>query len=138
MPFPIALAIGALVGLAKSKMVDEPKEERQRQLAAATQRFSPWTGLQAGKIEEADPFGNAMNYGAMGAGMQDQGFFGKAGSMLGPMSEKSGYKAGPVETYGANVWGKGPELALDTSMDPAPSTEAGFWKEYLGGFGGRR
>lgn len=64
---PLALlAIGAAAGLAKSELVDRPKEKKQRELAAATQRYSPWTGLQAQPIKEADPFGSALGLGAAG------------------------------------------------------------------------
>lgn len=67
----LGLAIGAGAGLLKSELVDQPKEERQRKLAAATQRYSPWTGLKAGDIQTADPFSGMLNYGAQGA-MLDQ------------------------------------------------------------------
>ena len=57
-----------------SAIIDKPKEDRQRKLAAETQRYSPWTGLEAGSIQEADPFGTALQFGmtgaSMGAGMQ--------------------------------------------------------------------
>ncbi len=68
----IALAIGAGAGILKSEVVDKPKEERQRKLAAATQRLNPWTGLKANPIQEADPFGSALKYGATGASMGSQ------------------------------------------------------------------
>lgn len=68
MPFT-ALAIGAGAGLLKSELVDRPKEQRQRTLAAATQRYSPWTGLKAQPIQEADPMGSALTYGSTGAQM---------------------------------------------------------------------
>ncbi len=61
------LAIAAAIGLAKSELVDKPKEQRQRKLASETQRNSPWTGLQANPIQEADPIGTAMQFGATGA-----------------------------------------------------------------------
>lgn len=66
----LALALGAGAGLVKSEAVDRPKEDRDRQLAAATQRFAPWTGLKAGPITEADPLGSALTYGAQGAQLQ--------------------------------------------------------------------
>lgn len=70
-----ALAIGAGVGLLKSEAVDRPREQRQRKLAAETQRYSPWTGLQAQPVQEADPLGSALSFGAtgaqMGAGMEN-------------------------------------------------------------------
>jgi len=60
------LAVMALAGLAKGMTVDKAKEERQRKLAAETQRLSPWTGMQAGPIQEADPLGSAIAFGATG------------------------------------------------------------------------
>lgn len=67
---PWGLAIGAVVGLAKNQLVDVPREKKQRALAAATQKYSPWTGLQAQGIQQQDPFGNALQFGAAGAGMK--------------------------------------------------------------------
>lgn len=61
------LAIGALAGLGKSLLIDGPKEERQRKLAAETQRLSPWTGLKAEPVQEADPLGSALSFGLAGA-----------------------------------------------------------------------
>jgi hypothetical protein len=63
----------ALAGLAKGETVDRQKERRERELAANTQRLSPWTGLKAGPIEEADPLGNAMAFGMAGAQLAQQG-----------------------------------------------------------------
>lgn len=60
------LAIGAAAGLAKSELIDRPKEDRQRKLAAATQRYSPWTGLAAQPIQEADSVGTPMEFGLTG------------------------------------------------------------------------
>jgi hypothetical protein len=64
-----ALMIGSAVGLGKSYLIDQPKEKRQRELAAKTQELSPWTGLRASGIEEADPFGSALQFGTTGAMM---------------------------------------------------------------------
>lgn len=55
-----------LAGLAKSAAIDVPAAARQRKLAAATQRFSPWTGMQAGPVKEADPLGSALSFGLTG------------------------------------------------------------------------
>jgi len=57
------------LGLAKSVTTDKWKEDRQRELAANTQRYSPWTGLRANPIEEADPFGSTMQGGVQGIAM---------------------------------------------------------------------
>ncbi len=67
-PVTMSLILGG-TGLAKSLLIDQPKENRQRQLAAETQRYSPWTGLQAGQIQEADPFGSALQGGMTGASL---------------------------------------------------------------------
>lgn len=70
------MAIGAGTGLLKSELIDRPKEGRQRALAAETARMSPWTGLKPEPIQEADPFGSAIQGGMSGASfgqnMEDQ------------------------------------------------------------------
>ena len=69
-PMTIGLLAGA--GLLKSELVDRPREERQRKQAAITARWSPWTGMAPGQIQEADPFGSALQGGLTGA-MLSQG-----------------------------------------------------------------
>jgi hypothetical protein len=54
-------------GLLKSELVDRPAADRQRKLAAQTQEYSPWTGLKAGAVKEADPIGSALAFGGAGA-----------------------------------------------------------------------
>ena len=63
-----ALGGGAL-GLLKGFLIDKPREERQRKEAAEIMRWSPWTGMRAGPIVEADPFGAIMQGGSAGASM---------------------------------------------------------------------
>lgn len=63
------LAIAAALSLAKTKAVDEPKEARDRKLAAETQRLSPWTHLKADPVQENNAVGQMMMYGAAGAQM---------------------------------------------------------------------
>lgn len=65
-PVTIGLLIGAGTGLLKTE-ADKKKEARQRQLAATTQLYSPWTGLQANPVQEADEFGNLLKYSGAGA-----------------------------------------------------------------------
>lgn len=69
---PLAAGLGA--GLLKSEAVDRPREKRQRRLAAETQRYSPWTGMTAQPVQEADPFGSAFQGGltglSLGQGME--------------------------------------------------------------------
>lgn len=77
MPLTIGL-IGGGLGLVKGLTLDRAKEDRQRKLAAETSRYSPWTGLAPGAIQEADPLGGAMQFGVTGAslgqGMENQKF----------------------------------------------------------------
>ncbi len=61
-------AVGmAVAGLAKSELIDRPAAEKQRKLAAKTQELSPWTGMEAAPVKEADPFGSGLQFGATGA-----------------------------------------------------------------------
>lgn len=64
---PLALAaIMAGGGLLKSELIDRPKSRKQYELAANTQRYSPWTGLRAQTPEDPDAFGAAMQGGVQG------------------------------------------------------------------------
>jgi hypothetical protein len=64
-PMTIALLAGA--GLAKSELVDRPREQEQRRQASITARWSPWTGMSPNAIQYADPFGSAIQGGLTGA-----------------------------------------------------------------------
>jgi hypothetical protein len=67
---PLGMAgIMAALGLAKSAFVDAPAAERQRQLAAETMRYSPYTGMTPNAVKEADPFGSAFQFGFTGAAL---------------------------------------------------------------------
>ena len=67
MPGPLILAgLGAALGLGKSFAFDQPREEKDKKLAGAIARWSPWTGMQPGKIRRADPFGSALQGGTTG------------------------------------------------------------------------
>lgn len=100
------LGIGAGLGLLKGWAIDQPKEARQRQLAAATQKYSPWTGNQAQPVEEASPFNNALQWGTTGA------YYGNAAAQAaktpGPsfpdstQNLKSIQEAGPMQGFGGN------------------------------------
>ena len=63
----MTIGVMAGLGLAKSELIDRPREERQRRQAAITARWSPWTGMAPGGIQEADPLGTAMESGLTGA-----------------------------------------------------------------------
>ena len=67
----LGAAAGAASGIAKGKMASD-REAKDRQLAADTQRNSPWTGMQAGPIREADVVGDVLG-GTVGGAMAGQG-----------------------------------------------------------------
>lgn len=67
-PMTMAAILGG-TGLLKGIGPDRWKEDRQRWQAAQTQRYSPWTGLRAGPIEEADPLGSTMQGASTGAAL---------------------------------------------------------------------
>lgn len=48
---------------------DSSKAGRQRKLAAETQRYSPWTGLEAKAPDEPSLAGTELQFGSMGAQM---------------------------------------------------------------------
>lgn len=64
---PITLAaIMAGAGFIKGETIDKKKEQKQAQLQAETTRWSPWTGMQGKDPKQADPLGQAMQYGFTG------------------------------------------------------------------------
>jgi hypothetical protein len=107
------LAIGLGAGLLKSEAIDRPAANRQRKLAAETQKYSPWTGLKAEEVKEPNAMGDMLTFGAtgaqLGAGLQNaeaskglmkaqQNWLSRGGS---PMYTAATY-AGP--TPRANPW----------------------------------
>jgi hypothetical protein len=66
---PFGLVIGAGLGLLKSELVDQPAEQRQRNLAAVTAKFAPWTGMTPQVPKATDPIGTALQFGGAGAGL---------------------------------------------------------------------
>lgn len=76
-PLTIAAIMGG-AGLLKSEILDRPREEKQREMAAVTARWSPWTGMAPQGIREADPFGSALQGAAVGGMLgQNQAAAGK-------------------------------------------------------------
>jgi len=69
---PVTIGVMAGLGLAKSELVDRPREEEQRRRAAITARWSPWTGMAPNAIQEANPLGSAMEAGLTGAALSQQ------------------------------------------------------------------
>jgi hypothetical protein len=67
---------GAALGAYKYNQ-DKNKENRDRYTAAATARYSPWTGMKPGGIDEADAIGT-IGTGAFQGASFDQQFGGSA------------------------------------------------------------
>lgn len=115
-----ALGIGAGLGLLKSLAIDAPKEARQRKVAAATQRYSPWTGLQAQPVQEADPFGSALQFGATGA-MLGQGIQNADATKNLQDAMAKYYGQGGLGSYGNYYAGlQSPGLGVDMSYLNTP------------------
>lgn len=106
--------IGGGAGLLKSIFGDGPAEQRQKRLAGATIRFSPWTGMQAQPIKYADPFGSILQGGTSGALM---GGMIKAAGLLG----KGVQGAGQLETGASSMM---PTRALASGVAAAPANPA--------------
>ncbi len=68
MPFPIALAVGAALGAAKYKQ-DEEKAKRQRETEGTIAAYSPWTGMQAQRVEDPNLLGSMLGGASTGASM---------------------------------------------------------------------
>lgn len=104
MPF----VIGAGLGMLKSELFDRPKEQRERNLQAATAALSPWTGMKAQPVKEADAMAAALQ-----GGMAAQGAFGggAGGAAAGPMGmpmagqPMGAQGADPNDPYGLNSMG---------------------------------
>lgn len=124
-PLTLSLIMGG-IGLAKSELIDKPKEARQRELAARTQELSPWTGIQAGKIQEADPFGTAMQYGATGLSMSRQMKYDEA--------MENALKRGE---YGSVLKSDGGWSGLQTTPVYGMQTTSGFSPEEIAMYGKR-
>lgn len=92
-PITIGLLAGAGVGLLKGGVLDRQKEQRQRKQEAEIQRWSPWTGMQAQRVQEADPLGAAMQGGMTGA---------MVGNAMGPAAAPGGMET-TESAAGANA-----------------------------------
>lgn len=61
-------AAGGLMGMMKYNLVDRPREDRQRNLAATTSYYSPWTGMKIGEVGGMPQEGSMIEAGLKGAG----------------------------------------------------------------------
>lgn len=73
MAFWVPLLIGAGAGVLKHALVDRPKYERQKKLAAESVRYSPWIKTDIPMPQETDLFGSALQGASMG-GMLGQSY----------------------------------------------------------------
>lgn len=61
----LPLLAGLALGVGKS-LLDRQKEASDRELAAATAKYSPWTGLTPQPVHHTDILGNLVSGGATG------------------------------------------------------------------------
>lgn len=66
---PWGAGIGAGAGLIKYFAFDKPANDRKRALAATTQKFSPWTGMNAEAPDQINPMSGLMQGAATGAAL---------------------------------------------------------------------
>lgn len=64
---PLFMAISAGVGALKHYAIDVPAAGRKRQLASETDRYSPWTGMHGGQVNDPNLAGTMLSTGATGA-----------------------------------------------------------------------
>ncbi len=119
-PLAVAGILGGL-GLLKGMTVDKAKEDRQRKLAAETARYSPWTQMQPGDVQEADPFGSTMQGGmsgwAFGQGMENHDSAKKfQDAMSTKLLDGSGQVAVPLEGMGGAQTSFSPYMSIKPRM----------------------
>ena len=61
------MAIAAALALAKNEFIDQPAAKKQRQLAAATAAYSPWTGMTPQNVQNPNVANSLLQYGSAGA-----------------------------------------------------------------------
>lgn len=97
-PLTLAAILGG-TGLLKSIGPDKWKEDRQRELASQTQRYSPWTHLQAGDIQEADPLSATIQGGVQGAALGQNYQNNEAAKSY--LNRQAGLGTQPIDEYNA-------------------------------------
>lgn len=138
-PLLPAIGIGAALGLGKHFLIDKPKEERKRRLAAATQRYSPWTHLTAEAPEETDPMTGMLNWGATGASI---------GSGLNQQEMNQGMADAQMKNLDAmtNFYtSRTPQMNFGTVADPSTASSMGmpqdsyarFYQDYINSYDNR-
>jgi hypothetical protein len=65
-PLLVPLALGAAAGIGKYFASDKPRYDAEKKLASETQRYSPWTGLQAQAPRNPSMFENVLQGGMTG------------------------------------------------------------------------
>lgn len=108
---PISLGI---LGLGKGYLIDKPKEDRQRALAAVKESTAPWTGEHANAPDEKSPWLSMLQGWAAGQknaqsgnGAMDmiKGLFGGGGGGGGGGGDDSGIGASQGAGIGAGIGG---------------------------------
>lgn len=64
-PLTLGLILGG-TSLLKSAAIDQPAANRKRWIESEKTRYSPWTGMQGGDVEDPDHLGGALQGAASG------------------------------------------------------------------------
>jgi hypothetical protein len=123
------MAIAAALGLAKSEFIDKPQAAKQRKLASVKDSLSPWTGQHGDPVKEADPFGTAMQFGAVGAQMGGA----KADSDLNSAMADRLNSGGSVVGYGSNMNKLDAAEALPQTYNPSSLETTNVGAGYMHG-----
>lgn len=130
---PVLAGMAAL-GLARG-MMDQKRASKERKQEAEIARYSPWTGMQAQRVKDADILGSTMQ-GAMGGAMIGQAMGGGGGGAAAAATPAAG---GAADAGGMGLTGGGAPPPLDPSAagayqatPAAGAMQGGNFQNYYG------
>ncbi len=127
MPFTamaIAAGVGAVVGVGKHELIDNPQADKKRELNAATQRYAPWTGLKATPFEEPNLAGTALGTAVTGASLM--GSIQNATASKDLMNAQTAWLKGDAPEGATSPWGWGSQMqAAGGAAGGAPGPTSG-------------
>lgn len=102
-PMTIGLLAGGGLGLGKG-MLEQQQAARDRKMEGAIAQWSPWTGMQAGRVKDPSMIGSVLSGGLTGA-MMGQAMGGGAGAAGGSGSTDAGTSLAPATEGAGNSAG---------------------------------
>ncbi len=122
LPFLIGLGAGLLNGISKTAQAN-----KQRQLAAQTQLYSPWTHMSAQPVQEANLVGDTLSgglaglmYGQLNPSAAAAGSAGSQGATAGLSAGMGAGSQGATAGLSAGMGGLDPALAEANPTDVTP------------------